>query len=44
MDDKDLSVKVNTLNEIREMFKLEKQSLEAMIQDDEKYQPIKKQV
>lgn len=44
VDDKDLSVKVDTLNEIREMFKMEKQALESMIQDDEKYKPIKKQV
>jgi len=39
-----LNVKVNTLNEIRELFNLEKAALESMIQDDEKYKPIKKQV
>ena len=44
VDDNDLNVKVNTLNEIRDLFNLEKKALESMIQDDEKYKPIKKQV
>ena len=31
VDDKDLNVKVNTLNEIRELFTHEKKALESMI-------------
>jgi hypothetical protein len=44
VDDCEINQKVKTLNEIQELFKMEKKALELLIADDEKYKPIKKQV
>lgn len=42
VDDCDLNVKVQALNDIQDMFKIEKKSLEVMMNEDaEKYKPLK---